>query len=141
MEDITLRDQFAMAALAACRKRIDAREAATTAYDIADAMIEERERDYQESDEVDGFEPKYKFTDKTRNHFGERRLYQIVALRSFDDVKEGDIGGWIESEDNLSHDGNCWVYRDAWAFGEARVFGNGKVYSDGIVNTDDIIDN
>ena len=37
-------------------------------------------------------------------------LRRIKALRSFGDVKEGDLGGWIEKESNLSHEGNCWVY-------------------------------
>ena len=28
-------------------------------------------------------------------------------------VKEGDIGGYIESEDNLSQAGTCWIYDEA----------------------------
>lgn len=39
----------------------------------------------------------------------ERTLYSIRALRDFGDVKAGDFGGWIESEDNLSQAGDCWV--------------------------------
>ncbi|MBB4077294.1 hypothetical protein GGR08_001625, partial [Bartonella fuyuanensis] len=30
------------------------------------------------------------------------------ALKDFDDIKAGDLGGFIEKEVNLSHDGNCW---------------------------------
>lgn len=37
------------------------------------------------------------------------KLYRIEALKDFGDVKEGDLGGYIESEDNLSHDDNSWV--------------------------------
>lgn len=48
-------------------------------------------------------------------------LKRIVALRDFCDVRKGDTGGLIESEANLSHDG------DAWVFGNARVSGNAKV--------------
>ncbi len=33
-------------------------------------------------------------------------LYRIKALKDFDDVKVGDLGGYIEKESNLSHDGN-----------------------------------
>lgn len=40
---------------------------------------------------------------------GEWPLYRIRALRSFGVVKEGDLGGWIRTEDNLSHSGLCWV--------------------------------
>jgi len=48
---------------------------------------------------------KYKSTGETIQHDGVT-LHRIQALRSFGDVKEGDIGGWIEKESNLWHDGN-----------------------------------
>lgn len=44
----------------------------------------------------------------------ELTLHRICALRSFDDVKSGDLGGYIESEANLSHDGDAWVDDNAW---------------------------
>ena len=53
-----------------------------------------------------------------------------VALRSFGDVEEGDIGGFIESEKNLSHEGNCWVYENARVFGNAFVSGNTHLTED-----------
>lgn len=59
--------------------------------------------------------------------FGGAKLRRVVALRDFGDVKKGDIGGWIESEHNLSHNGNCWVDDDARVSGNARVFGNALV--------------
>ena len=37
-------------------------------------------------------------------------LYRIRALKNFGDVKKGDIGGWVESEKNLSQKGLCWIY-------------------------------
>ena len=54
-------------------------------------------------------------------------LYRIRALRDFNDVKRGDLGGYIEKETNLSHDGNCWVSDNARVFGKARVSGNACV--------------
>ena len=39
------------------------------------------------------------------------KLHRIRALKDFADVKAGDLGGYVESEDNLSHEGNCWVYK------------------------------
>ena len=54
-------------------------------------------------------------------------LHRIRALRSFGDVTKGDLGGWIEKEDNLSHNGKAWVY------GNAKVYGNARVYDDGRV--------
>ena len=45
---------------------------------------------------------KYKLTDEKIEWYG-RTLYRIIALISFGDVKEGDLGGFIEKEENLSH--------------------------------------
>ena len=81
-------------------------------------------------------ERKYKLTDKYIQHNG-HKLYRIQALKSFADVKEGDFGGYIESEDNLSHIGMCWVYDDAEVYcnanvsGDANVSGNAEVYKNG----------
>jgi len=55
-------------------------------------------------------------------------LYRICALRSFSDVKKGDIGGFVESEKNLSHDGNCWIYDSAKAIEHSRVHGDAKIH-------------
>ena len=66
----------------------------------------------------------------------EHTLYRIRALRDFGNVKAGDLGGYIEKEDNLSHDGECWVSGDAkvfdytQVFGDAQVYGNAKVFDD-----------
>ena len=34
-------------------------------------------------------------------------VYRIKALRSFSTVTIGDLGGWVETETNLSHDGTA----------------------------------
>ena len=39
-----------------------------------------------------------------------RTLHRIHALKSFGNVKKGDLGGWVESEENLSQEGECWIY-------------------------------
>ena len=72
-------------------------------------------------------------------------LYRIKALKDFNNVKAGDLGGYIEKEENLSHEGNCWVsgnarvygnayvYDNARVFGDARVYGNAEVFGNAIV--------
>ena len=70
---------------------------------------------------------KYKMTDETKT-VGIHTLHRIVALVDFGDVKAGDLGGWIESKENLSQNGTAWVYDDAWVYGHAMVYGNAKVY-------------
>ena len=70
---------------------------------------------------------KYEFTGETKNWIG-RKLHRIRAVRDFGDVKAGDLGGWIEKERNLSHDGDAWVYGNARVYGNAEVYGNARVY-------------
>ena len=57
-----------------------------------------------------------------------RKLYRIEALRDFGDVKKGQLGGFIAKEENLSHEGDCWVYKDAMVFDDAHVSENAKIY-------------
>lgn len=80
---------------------------------------------------------KYELTSETtllRN--GITVLYRIKAVRDFDDVKAGDLGGWVESEDNLSHDDNCWIYKDATVRGDAYVNKNAKIKDHALVYDD-----
>jgi len=57
-------------------------------------------------------------------------LYRIQALRSFGGVRSGELGGYVESDYNLSHDGDCWVSGDAKVYGNARVSGDSRVSGD-----------
>src|SRR5690606_4584948 len=59
-----------------------------------------------------------------------RKLFRIRALVSFGNVKAGDIGGYVETESNVSQAGNAEVFGDAWVSGNARVFGNAEVSGD-----------
>lgn len=80
-------------------------------------------------------EKKYILTKETKELFG-RTLYRIEAARDFSDVKKGDKGGWIESEKNLSHECNAWVYGDALVYGDVLVYGDAMVYGDAKVESD-----
>ena len=54
-------------------------------------------------------------------------LFRIKALISFSNVKKGELGGYVEKEENLTHYGNAWVYGDARVYGNAEVYGNARV--------------
>lgn len=71
-------------------------------------------------------EKKYKLTEESINYLC-RTLYRIEALKDFDDIKKGDKGGYVESEANLSQEGNCWIYDNAKVFDSAKVFNNAKI--------------
>ena len=78
---------------------------------------------------------KFELTTNTKIHFG-KKLFQIRALVSFGNVKEGELGGYIEKEENLDHDGNAWVYSNARVSGNAEVSGNARVSGDAEVYGD-----
>ena len=56
-----------------------------------------------------------------------KKLFRIKALVSFGDVKEGELGGLVEKEENLDQSGNAWVYGDARVYGDAWVSGDARV--------------
>ena len=70
---------------------------------------------------------KYILIQENKIYYNNVTLYQILALRDFANVKKGNLGGFIENENNLSHDGDCWVYRKASVLGNVKVTGNTKV--------------
>ena len=69
---------------------------------------------------------KYELTNETIV-IDNRTLHRIKALKSFDGVAVDDLGGFVESESNLSHDGSCWIHDDACVFGNAKVFDDAHV--------------
>ena len=76
---------------------------------------------------------KYEFTGETKRVELWNRtatLHRIKATVEFGFVKVGELGGWIEKEENLSHEGKAWVCGDAEVCGDAKVWGNAKVCGD-----------
>ena len=77
-------------------------------------------------------EKKYKLTSEKIEHLG-KTLYRIEALIDFGNVKKGDKGGFIERENNLSQNGDAWIYGDAkiydnaWIYDNARIYGNARI--------------
>ena len=78
---------------------------------------------------------KYKFTEETIEYDG-HILHRIQALKKIGDVKKGDLGGWIEKEENLSQEGKCWIFDNAKVYGNAFVWSNVCIYDDAIVCDD-----
>jgi len=70
---------------------------------------------------------KYKLTEETLRYKRNKILRRVQAVRDFGNVKEGQKGGWVEGEWNLSHDGDCWVDEYAVVWGNARIEGNAHV--------------
>ena len=76
---------------------------------------------------------KYVLTKEKKVEFGVT-LFRIKANVAFGIVVKGELGGWIEKENNLDQSGNAWVSGNArvsgnaWVYGNARVFGDAWVY-------------
>ena len=75
---------------------------------------------------------KYEFTDETIKVDG-HTLHRIRAVRCFSDVKAGELGGWVEKEDNLSQMDNAWIGGDAKVYGSAKVCCDANVYGNAVV--------
>ena len=108
---------------------------------------------------------KYELTEEKKVFLG-TTLYRIRALKDFElldgtIIHAGDLGGWVEKEDNLSQEdsarvfdkaqvcdkarvsdkarifgnarvsGNVWVFGDVWVCGEAEVYSTTHVMTFG----------
>ena len=71
----------------------------------------------------ENIDKKYELTNEVMEYDG-HTLHRIKALKDFFNINKGDLGGWVESEDNLSQYGNCWV------FNNSKVYGNVEIYDD-----------
>lgn len=93
-------------------------------------------------------ERKYEFTGETLQHEG-HTLHRIRAVDDLpgDDmydippVKKGELGGWIEKEENLSHRGFCWVGGEAKVWGNAQIHDNAQVRGHAEVSQGVIVEN
>ena len=58
-------------------------------------------------------EKKFELTDNfIINAFGVK-LFQIKCTKSFKYAKEGDLGGYVEKDENLDQESDAWVYGNA----------------------------
>lgn len=64
---------------------------------------------------------KYELTNESITLGNGTKLYRIKSLKDFGDVKAGKIGGYVQSENNLSQEGNAWVSGNAEVYGDAEV--------------------
>ena len=74
---------------------------------------------------------KYELTDETKEVYG-RTLYRIKALVDIPraGIRAGDLGGWVGSEYNLDHEGDCWIGSGAHVYVNVRVHGDAQICGD-----------
>ena len=79
------------------------------------------------------FGKKYEVIEDDNIVFDDIKYFRIRALKDFSDVRKGDFGGYIESEDNLSQEGICWIYDDSKVSGTAHINGSIKVKDETLI--------
>lgn len=62
-------------------------------------------------------------------------LFRIKALIDIaaHGIKAGDLGGLIQTENSLSHEGNCWLLHNSFIDAESTVSGNALIKDDSTV--------
>lgn len=98
--------------------------------ELRDASLRERPKKEEDT--------KYVLTDETKTITHpitgrDVKLNRIKATATFGQVKEGTVGGWVESENNLAMRGTCWVHDNAMVFDEGWVGGSAKTFSNAMV--------
>lgn len=88
--------------------------------------------------------PKFNLTEESKIVDGVE-VFRIQAAQTFSDVTTGDLGGFVERTNNLSDDGDCWIYDDAVALNTSIVYegatlrnkaiacGNTRIYGTAVV--------
>lgn len=80
-------------------------------------------------------EKKYSIVKEDSIEFNGHTLYRIRAERDIPEhwVTKGDIGGYIEKEDNLSQEGDCFVNNNAKVYGESKFTNEAYACGDAVV--------
>lgn len=79
----------------------------------------------------------YKLTDKIIiNEYG-IKLYQIECIKDFIHAKSGELGGYIQSYDNIY--GDAWVRDNSEVWGDATIYGNAIIGGKSIIFGDVLI--
>ena len=86
---------------------------------------------------------KYELTKETKTLTDGTVLHRIRALRDIPrfGVKAGEFGGFVEGQNNLSQDGDAWVFDNAKVYGDAEVSGNAWVSGDAEVSGNAKVEN
>lgn len=77
---------------------------------------------------------KFELTTESITNMLGKKLFRIKALVAFGEVKAGELGGYVEKEENVSQYGDAWVFGNAEVFDDAWVYENAKVYGNARVS-------
>lgn len=72
--------------------------------------------------------PRYKLDLSDSFLYSGDKLYRLVALKDFADVKAGDLGGYMHESSILEEEGTSWVYPGAVVGRGCALFGHSVVH-------------
>ena len=116
--------------LAMCDETVLQNECHVSAYPITDCYAD-RNAAFAAAEKEGNH--KYEFTGEERKTTDGVTLHRIRAITDFAGVEAGDLGGWIEHEDNLAFHGNAWVADDAMVFGDACIYDNAYIGDSAVI--------
>jgi NDP-sugar pyrophosphorylase family protein len=68
------------------------------------------------------------------------KVYRVKATKDFGNVKMGDVGGYVQSENNLSKEGLCWIYDNAMVLENAKLRGNARLRDKAVIEGNSIVE-
>ena len=84
--------------------------------------------------------PKYELLSDDTITLNNITLRRIRALKDFGTIKKGTLGGYIESDNNLSHNGTAWIHDNAKVFGDALITDDAHVHRNAIIKDKTLIE-
>lgn len=82
---------------------------------------------------------KYKLNATRKTLSNNTPIFQIEALKDFNDVKKGDLGGFVQSEHNISQAGDCWAYNNAWVISNGQLLDNATAKDNSFISQNGVV--
>lgn len=83
---------------------------------------------------------KYEIIKTDYIEYKNRKLFRIKAIRNFSYIRKGELGGYVQNENNLSHAGECWAFDNSKILDNAIVKDNAQICDDVILQDNAIVE-
>ena len=70
-----------------------------------------------------------------------KTLYRIVCVKDIGHAKIGERGGYIQKEENLSHEGKCWIFNNSICIDDAKIIDDAIVTGNCLVAENSVVKN
>lgn len=80
------------------------------------------------------------FDENNKDIFLGKIVHRIKALNDIKNrngiviVKKDEIGGYVETEHNLSQEGSCWIFDDAIVCDHANLSGDSRIFDEAVMH-------